>query len=221
MRRDPLAALAALALAVCGVTALAGCGAQTKTVSVAGTPTEPQTTAASTKAPGSAGAPASTGTTPAATSTGGGTAAPSTTRTAPEPAFAQQEAHAEGSSEAAALLRARGYTPNEISQYHANQTLRVLVGTRTGSSDGHGQQAFFFVDGRYIGTDTKQPSATIRVVSQSDTEVTLAYALYRSGDALSSPSGGQAIVHFQLNNGQLTPLGAIPPASSTSGLARN
>jgi hypothetical protein len=92
--------------------------------------------------------------------------------------------------------------------------LRVLVGTRTGSADGYGQQAFFFVDGRYLGTDTKEASATVKVVSQGDTEVTVSYPLYRKGDPLSSPSGGEARVTFQLNNGKLTPLGTIPPASS-------
>ena len=81
----------------------------------------------------------------------------------------------------------------------------MLVGTRTSSAEGNGQQAFFFVDGRYIGTDAKQPSASVHVVSQGDTEVALAYAL---------SSGGQATVHFQLNNGKLVPLEAIPSASS-------
>lgn len=218
MRPSLLGALAALAVGAL----LGGCGSQTKTVSVAESPpasessasSTPSTTATSTQT-------TSTATTPAPTSAAGGAAAPSTTRTAPEPAFTQQETHAEGTSAAAALLRAHGYTPNETSQYHPDQTLRVLVGTRTGSGDGYGQQAFFFLGGHYIGTDTKEPSATIKVVSQNDTEVTLAYPLYRKNDPLANPSGGQAVVHFQLNNGKLTPLGTIPPANSSTGLARN
>jgi hypothetical protein len=117
-------------------------------------------------------------------------------------------------------VRERGYTPNDTAEYHSDQTLRVLVGTRTGSGDGYGQQAFFFVDGRYLGTDAKEPSAKVRVVGQGDTEVTLAYPLYRRGDPLSSPSGGEARVTFQLNNGKLVPLGKIPPASSTAALSR-
>ncbi len=119
------------------------------------------------------------------------------------------------------MLQSRGYTASETSQYHPNQALRVLIGTKSGSSDGYGQQAFFFVNGRYIGTDTKEPSATVKVLSQNDTEVTLAYPLYRPGDPLASPSGGQATVHFQLNDGKLTPLGTIPPASSSTGVSRN
>ena len=116
-------------------------------------------------------------------------------------------------SAASELVRARGYTPNNTAEYHENQTLRVLVGTKTGSAEGYGQQAFFFVDGHYLGTDTKEPSATVKVLSQSDTEVTLAYPVYGAGDALSSPSG-QSTVRFVLNNGKLTPVGTIPPASA-------
>jgi hypothetical protein len=223
MTRPPIAALAVLALGACAAV-LGGCGSsQTKTVSVAGAPaitttstptsTTTQSTATTTTAP-----PTTTTTPP--TATAGGTAAPGPTHTAPEPEFTQQESHAEGVSEAAAVLKASGYTPAESSQYHPNQTLRVLVGTKAGSSDGYDQQAFFFVGGRYIGTDTKEPSASVKVLAQSDTEVTLGYPLYRSGDSLASPSGGVATVHFQLNNGKLVALNPIPPASSSSGAAR-
>jgi hypothetical protein len=138
---------------------------------------------------------------------------PSTTRTATAPAFTHQGGtgttttgeSAEGQSAAEAVVQAKGFTVASPSDYHPNQTLRVLVGTRTGSAEGNGQQAFFFVDGRYIGTDAKQPSAQINVVSQGDTEVALAYAL---------AGGGQATVRFQLNNGKLVPLGPIPSASA-------
>lgn len=224
MKRKQITARSALAVLLCAGAALSACGSQTKTVSVAGAPAVTQSTPATTTSTHTAApatTPTSTTTTTATTGTAGGTAAPATTRTAPEPAFAQQEAHSEGASEAAAVLTARGYTPAETSQYHPNQTLRVLIGTKAGSSDGYGQQAFFFVGGRYIGTDTKEPSASVKVLSQSDTEVTLGYPLYRPGDPLSSPSGGQATVHFQLNNGKLSALDPIPPASSTSGLSRN
>ena len=94
------------------------------------------------------------------------------------------------------------------------------MGVRSGSGDGYGQQAFFFVNGRYIGTDTSQPSAALSVVSQADTEVTLAYPLYRSVDPLCCPGGGHARVRFQLNNGKLVPLDRIPPLHSSAGLSR-
>jgi hypothetical protein len=191
-------------------------------VSVAGTPPASQATSAtatttSTTSTSPATTPSST--TPAQT-TSGGAQAPTTTHAAAEPAFTEHEAAAEGLSGAAAVLRAKGFTPNNSSDYHSNQALRVLIGTRTESADGYGQLAFFFVNGRYIGTDSSQPSATVRVVAQGDTEVTLAYPLYRKGDSLSSPSGGQAQVHFQLNNGKLAALNPIPSASPTATLSR-
>ncbi len=64
----------------------------------------------------------------------------------------------EGLSGAEAVLQAQGFTARSTSDYHPSQTLRVLVGTRTGS----GERAFFFVAGHYIGTDAKEPSAQIR-----------------------------------------------------------
>lgn len=202
-------------LALAGAALLAGCGSHTKTVTV---PAPPGGASASTGTQASRPATGTPAQTPPAST---GTQA-STTRTAPEPAFTEHEAaKVEGVQAAAAIVRAHGYTPADPSQYHSNQTLRVLVGTRTGSADGHGQQAFFFLAGRYLGTDAKQASASVRVVSQSDTEVTLAYALYRSTDPLCCPGGGQATVHFQLNNGHLSALSPIPPATSTSGLSRN
>lgn len=197
---------------------VASCGSGTKTVTVSGVPPVSQTS--TTTKPHATPKTTSTATTPAQTTSTSTTIPSTTTRAAPEPAFTQQEAKAQGLSAAAAVVRGRGFTPNETSQYHSDQALRVLVGTRTGSGDGYGQQAFFFVNGRYIGTDTKQPSATLKVTGQSDTEVTLAYPLYRRSDPLSSPSGGEARVTFQLNNGKLVPLGKIPPAESSSGLSR-
>jgi len=194
---------------------LAACGGGTKTVTVSSAPLTPTTssTAGSTSAQTT-----STSTTQPQTQTG----SPSTTgtRSAPEPAFTQGETKAEGTSGAAAVVRAHGYTPNDTSQYHSDQTLRVLVGTRRGSADGYGQQAFFFVDGRYLGTDTKLPSATVKVIGQADTEVTLGYPLYRKGDALANPRGGEAHVTFQLNNGKLVALDKIPPAASNTSLSR-
>jgi LppP/LprE lipoprotein len=213
-----------LALGVFGGAMLGGCGSGTKTVTAASSPPATQSTNSTAKTTTTAPAttPTAPATTPAQTTTNGGTPSPSTTRSAPEPAFTKvaPSQGAEGVSGAEAVLRAKGYTANDPSAYHSGQALRVLVGTRTGSGDGYGQQAFFFVNGHFLGTDSSQPSATVRVASQSDTEVTLEYPLYKRSDPLCCPGGGKASVRFQLNNGKLTPLDPIPPASSKSGLSR-
>jgi hypothetical protein len=205
----------ALLLAGAGVIALGGCGSGgTKTVSVSSATTSgaaTQSTSATSTTPPS---PKTTST--SAASAGGAEAA----RTTTAPAFTKESTGAEGLSGALAVVKAHGFTADDTSDYHPNQTLRVLVATRTGSGDGYAQQAFFFVGDRYIGTDTSQPSAGVKVVSQGDTEATLAYPLYRPHDPLCCPGGGQATVRFQLNDGRLVPLGPIPPASSQTGLSR-
>jgi hypothetical protein len=217
--------LLALASAILG-----GCGGGTKTVTVSGASgSVAQATSPTTSTSGTTRT-TPTARTPQSASSGsqqssGGAA--STTRTAPEPAFAQHggtasggEATGEEAATAVAVVKTHGYTLDDVSQYHPSQTLRVLLATRTGSADGYEQRAFFFVDGKYLGTDSSQPSASIRLVSQSDTEVALAYTLYGPHDPLCCASGGQSTVHFQLNDGQLVPLQPIPPASSASGLSR-
>lgn len=142
------------------------------------------------------------------------------TRTTTAPAFTKESASTAGLSGALSVVKAHDYNAANTSDYHPGQTLRVLVGTNAGSGDGHRQQAFFFVGDHYIGTDTSTPSASVKVVGQSDTEVTLAYSLYKPGDPLCCASAGQATVRFQLNNGRLVPLNPIPPASSQTGTSR-
>ncbi len=148
------------------------------------------------------------------------TATATSTRTSTAPAFAQQESGEGALATAVATVKAKGYTPTDTAQYHPSQTLRVLTAYSTGAGGASEQRAFFFVDGRYIGTDASQPSASLKVLSQGESAVTLGYGLYREGDPSSRPSGGEASVRFQLDNGRLTALDSIPPARSASGLAR-
>jgi hypothetical protein len=232
MRRRFALTAGLLALGALGGGLLSGCGGGTTTVTVSSAPTANSestgaATAAHTTSAASATTPATaTGTTGTTGSQGTGEEHPSTTRTAPEPAFTghgSSSTEETGGAEVAAAVAAvknQGYTPNDTSEYHPNQTLRVLLGTRTGSADGYDQRAFFFLDGRYIGTDASQPSASVRVVSQGETEVVLAYALYRPHNALCCPGGGEAVVHFQLNDGKLVPLQPIPPANPAAPLSR-
>jgi hypothetical protein len=218
------------AVAITLVTFAGGCGESTKTVSVSSAPPVPASTTSSANSTTTTGS-SSTTTVTTGTSTTAPTTTPSTTRTAPAPAFTEQEREhakttssgstsAEGLEGALAAVREHGYAAKDTSEYHSSQTLRVLIGTGASSNDGYDKRAFFFIDGRYIGTDASTPSAQVSVVSQGDTEVTLAYSLYRPHDSLCCPSGGQAKVTFQLNDGKLVPLQSIPPAESSTGLSR-
>jgi hypothetical protein len=197
-----------------GALALSGCGSGgTKTVSVSSSVPPVATTQRTTTARTTPSSPTTT-TQTSTTTNPNGTGGAEATRTTTAPAFTKEATSAEGLGPAVAVVKAHGYTAGETSTYRPDQTLRVLVGTRTGSSDGYGQQAFFFVDGRYIGTDASEPSTSVKVVGENDTEVTLAYPIYKTGDSPGHPSGGEQTVRFQLNNGHLVPLNPIPPVAS-------
>jgi len=191
---------------------LGGCGGSGSHVVTSNKPAEPLTTSASvSETTSSVSSAVSSAPAAAANGTGGTPAQGARTETAP--AFAHEESTSTALANALAAVRAHGYTPGNSSEYHPEQTLRVLVGTRAGSVDGYDEQAFFFLGERYLGTDSSQASASVHVISQSDTEVTLGYALYRPGDSLCCPSGGEAHVTYQLNNGALAPTETIPPVS--------
>src|SRR3954453_12941347 len=181
-RVRPLAALAA-AIAVM----VAGCGGGTETVTTVENVQAPTQPTIDSTAPKELQPPTSSTPTPPTGS--GGTRA-----------------------EAADRVRQEGYRPDDLGQYEPSNTLRVLVGTRADSGDGYAKRAFFFVGGRYIGTDTSDDSAGIRVEGQSGTTVTLAYAIYQSNDALCCPSSSST-VRYQWNGSRLVPLDPIPSRS--------
>jgi hypothetical protein len=110
---------------------------------------------------------------------------------------------------AVAELRRQGYKPVRLADWHARQSLRVLLGTQGGQ-----RRAFFFVGRRYIGNDTTTPSSKLRVGRQDKRSVTLVYSVWRRGDRACCPHGGTARVRFRWDGGQLRPQGAIPDAAA-------
>ena len=200
--------LCALAGFACAL-ALAACGSSSSSSSSTSIPRYTAPTASTSTPATTPTQPTTTGSTPTTTTP--------PTRTAPQPSTGGTSADA---AAAETTVKGLGYTVPDPSTYKSSNTLRVLIGVRTGSADGRVQQAFFFVGGRYIGTDTKDPSAAIRVVGQNDTTVTLRYALYKRGDPLCCPHAGHADVRYQLDNGKLSPLDPIPTASGTAPVSR-
>jgi len=213
--------LAAVALAACGSTApgtrsVTAPPARTTsstssiittstTTSVAsattGSPTTPTTSSSSTTASSTAVTSAST------------TDSTATTRTETAPAFVGANPTGGGAvghdlAAATATLARSGYTPVGTTTYDARDTLRVLIGRRAGAA---GERAFFFDQTIYLGTDATEPSAQISLLAENDTEVTLGYAIYRSGASVPS---GQRAVRFQLDMGQLSALDPLPSVAS-------
>jgi hypothetical protein len=152
-----------------------------------------------------AAAPVSTATT---TETGTGT--PPTVAAAANPPAA----------EAVADVEAKGYAVQDTAGYAPQQRLSVLVGVLRSSADGTAQKAFFFADGAPIGTDTAEPSAAIRVVSQSDDTIGLRYALYDKRDPQCCPTAGDAIVSYHWDGQSLQPLQTIPTGSLSADNSR-
>lgn len=128
--------------------------------------------------------------------------------------------------DALAVVSGKGYDASDYASANVpdeatweGTTLRVLLGVRT-NSESFDQRAFFFLSNRYLGTDTKLPSARISLVKETDKTVTIAYALYRRRDPLSDPTGGTATVRYHWNGGRLVPKDPISPAAWNARLSR-
>lgn len=118
-------------------------------------------------------------------------------------------------------MLARGYKIIEgADEYDPRAPLSVLIGVRRETADGLGRYAFFFHEGRLLGTDTSEESAAVSLVGQTGQTVTLIYPLYRPGDGACCPSGGSAQVRFRWNGARVEPLDPIPPAQSPTGAGR-
>ncbi len=217
-----------LAAATAGGAAIAACGSQTRTVTISSAPhpsAEARSTATQTTASASSTTRSSTSSSSTATSTSTLTtteASITAARTSSAPAFVGPTQSGGAALHAAvATLEGQGYAPTEPAQFHPSQTLEAMVGRKQSQAEGQPQErAFFFLNGKYLGTDASVPSAAISIVSEADTEVTLGYALYSRHGSQWQPTGGRAKVTFQLNNGKLVALQSIPPAHPGRGAGR-
>ena len=113
---------------------------------------------------------------------------------------------------AVAVMRRRGYRPVALSDYHADHTLRVLIGAPQ-SGTPRGRKAFFFAGTRYLGNDASTASLRLRTGRQLDREVTLVYTIFEPGDTGCCPTGGEARVHFRWTGKKLQPREEIPAAA--------
>jgi hypothetical protein len=147
-----------------------------------------------------------------------GTAPPAQTASAPVSSPTSQSPSPTASAtsatmsadDAAAVVRSNGYEP-DMGTYVQNQRLSVVIGTGQTAADGTPRQkAFVFAEGRYLGTDTKDPSAHVSLLNQpSDHEVTLRYDTYNPQDPIGSPSG-HADVRYRWTGTNFSTLDPIP-----------
>ncbi|WP_154676200.1 LppP/LprE family lipoprotein [Amycolatopsis benzoatilytica] len=147
-----------------------------------------------------------------ATSTGPAASEPQTTQ-APAPAT-NDLAGAE------AAVEAKGYRPYPGTAWERTGGLQVILGTVAESGDGYANRAFFFLDGRYLGTDTSADSAGIQQLWSTDDTVALSYEVYNAPDPMCCPTADAATVRYHWTGSRLVPLDAIPPADPAANHSR-
>lgn len=161
---------------------------------------------------GNSGSSAEAGATPTPTPT----ATPEPTPTAkpkptPVPLTAEQKAERQQDID---LVTSRSFDVIDKQDWNPDDTLRVLIGR---ASSG-GEMAFFFAQGQYLGNDSTDTSAKLRVKKTGDLEVALSYGIYQSGDDPLKPTGDPIVVHFRYEAGRVVPDEAVPaPEQRTPG----
>jgi hypothetical protein len=143
---------------------------------------------------------------------------PTTSTAAPTPTTATGSACKDAGC-AVRIVASHGFTAGGAT-FDPSRSLNVLFGVRSGSADGTAQQAFFFWHGRYIGTDTSDVSAGIRLQSQTDDTATLVYRLYNPQDPQCCSTAGEATVRYRFDGSRLVPLDPIPPSPSNERSSR-
>lgn len=141
--------------------------------------------------------PLSAAPTPAPTRTPAPTPTPKPKPT-PVPLTPSQRAAREAAAE---VVRSRGFEVVRLRDYDPRRKLRVLIG-----EDAAGMRmAFFFVDDSYIGNDSTQSSAELKVKRAGNVQVTLRYGL---------ASGEDVDVRFKWNGSSLVPQDPVPDAAA-------
>lgn len=94
-------------------------------------------------------------------------------------------------------------------------TLNALYGNCK-AADGHDQHIWFFVKGRFVGTDAAQSSAEVTGLWGDGRTLAFLYVLYRATDALCCPTGGGRIVRFRWNGKRVVALDKLPALSTSA-----
>jgi hypothetical protein len=90
-------------------------------------------------------------------------------------------------------------------------TLYAWPAVCTGSADGYCQKVFFFIDSRYLGTDTARASNAITNVQASGTgSIAVTYPSYAPQDPLCCPSGKPVTITYHWTGSKLVPSGTPP-----------
>lgn len=123
-------------------------------------------------------------------------------------------------ADAEAVVESKGYRPYPDTTWPRASGLQVILATVAESGDGYANRAFFFENGRYLGTDTSADSAGIREAWSTSDTVALSYELYNAEDPMCCPTADAAIVRYHWTGSRLVPLDAIPTTDSAANGSR-
>lgn len=109
-----------------------------------------------------------------------------------------------------ALIKNKGYsvngtTPNATVKTASGDTLTAWVAIATQSQDGYNQFVFFFLNGRYIGTDTAKPSVNITSAKAAGQGIAVTYPVYMKNDSFAHPTGTPVTITYTWNGSRLVP----------------
>jgi len=80
------------------------------------------------------------------------------------------------------------------------------------AGDGRDQHIWFFLGGRFIGSDTRKPFSSKEIFGlwRDGTVIAFMYVVYRSNDPNCCPTGGGKIVRFRSRAGHVVRLDPLP-----------
>ncbi|QQE77100.1 LppP/LprE family lipoprotein [Alicyclobacillus sp. SO9] len=111
-------------------------------------------------------------------------------------------------NEEIAVVKSKGYSVNKAAP---NASIRTTSGGTVSAwlgvsgADGYNQFVFFFLNGRYLGTDTAKPSVEITSVSSAGNAIIVTYPVYKKNDALADPTGKPITITYTWNGSKLVP----------------
>ncbi|QSO47469.1 LppP/LprE family lipoprotein [Alicyclobacillus mengziensis] len=126
-----------------------------------------------------------------------------------------------------ALINAKGYdvpgtpydvtrsAPNASVQTASGETLSAWIGVKMGS-DGYNQFVFFFLNGKYLGTDTAKPSLEITSAKAAGNGIAVTYPVYRKNDSFADPTGTPVTITYAWNGSELVPNKSYPKQFQSS-----
>jgi len=100
------------------------------------------------------------------------------------------------------------------SEWQHGWAFNALYGSCLGNYD---QRIWFFVHGRFVGTDAKRPSHEILGMWRGARTIAFMYVLYRYQDPACCSTGGGKIVRYRWNSGRVVRLDRLPPVQDYSG----